>query len=365
MRVVADHVRSALMLIGDGVTPGNEGRGYVLRRLLRRAVRSMRLLGVEDPVFPELLPVSRDAMSPSYPEVASDFSRISQIAYAEEEAFRRTLSAGTTILDTAVAKVQAASGTASCPGEQAFALHDTYGFPIDLTLEMAAEQGVAVDEAGFRRLMAEQRTRAKADAKAKKTGTATPRPTAGIADELGRPVEFTGYHEVASEGRVAGLLVDGVQVSSAAAGDEVELVLDRTPFYAEGGGQLADAGRIELANGAVIEVDDVQTPITGSVVHRARVSSGEVRRGRAGAGRSSTSTGARRSAARTPRPTWCTRRSARRWARPRPRPGPRTRPAGSGSTSRPRRRCRRRCWPTSRPRSTRCSPRTSRSTPRS
>jgi alanyl-tRNA synthetase len=275
LRVVADHVRSALMLIADGVTPSNEARGYVVRRLIRRAVRSMRLLGVQDPVLPELLPISRDRMAASYPEVASDFSRISQVAYAEEEAFRRTLSAGTTILDVAVQTAKR-SGTPSLSGDQAFQLHDTYGFPIDLTLEMAAEQGVGVDEEGFRRLMAEQRDRAKADARAKKTGAGGVGAYRGIADQLGRPVTFTGYQEVASEGRVAGLLVDGAEVAPAAAGDQVELVLDRTPFYAEGGGQLADGGRVELADGTVLEVDDVQQPFAGLIVHRARVLSGQV-----------------------------------------------------------------------------------------
>jgi len=130
MRVVADHVRSGLMLIGDGVTPNNEGRGYVLRRLLRRSVRAMQLLGVEDPSLPELLPVSRAAMEGSYPELGHDFERIARIAYAEEEAFRRTLTSGTTIFDTAVRQVKSSQGT-ELSGEQAFALHDTYGFPID------------------------------------------------------------------------------------------------------------------------------------------------------------------------------------------------------------------------------------------
>jgi alanyl-tRNA synthetase len=275
LRVVADHVRSALMLIGDGVTPGNEARGYVVRRLIRRAVRSMRLLGVDEPVLPELLPISRDRMAASYPELATDFSRISQVAYAEEEAFRRTLTAGTTILDTAVHSTKQ-SGAQALSGAQAFQLHDTYGFPIDLTLEMAAEQGVGVDEEGFRRLMTEQRERAKADARSKKGGAAGTSAYRGIADELGAAVDFTGYDEVASEGRVAGLLVDGEPVMSATEGDAVELVLDRTPFYAEGGGQLADAGRIELPDGTVVEVDDVQQPFAGLIVHRAQVVRGQV-----------------------------------------------------------------------------------------
>jgi alanyl-tRNA synthetase len=275
LRIVADHIRSSLMLIGDGVTPGNEGRGYVLRRMLRRAVRSMRLLGFDQPCLPHLLPVSMDRMKVSYPELETGFSRISQIAYAEEETFRRTLASGTTLLDTAVAKAKS-SGQNTLAGDQAFALHDTYGFPIDLTLEMAAEQGLQVDQDGFRRLMNEQRDRAKADARSKKSAHGDTSVYRFALDSLGRAVEFTGYQETVSEAQIAGVLVDGVSVPSAHAGDEIELVLDRTPFYAEGGGQLADAGRIVLANGAVIEVRDVQSPIKGLVVHQATVVSGEV-----------------------------------------------------------------------------------------
>src|SRR3954465_14553513 len=204
-RVIADHVRSAVMLISDGVTPGNEGRGYVLRRLLRRAVRSMRLLGVEDRVLPELLPVSRDKMSLSYPEVATDWERIATIAYAEEDAFRQTLRTGTTIFDLAAQEVKA-HGQTQLSGSKAFALHDTYGFPIDLTLEMAAEQGLAVDEEGFRRLMNEQRERAKADAKAKKGRHSDASASREGSDALGRPVEFPGSSEVVSEGTVRGII---------------------------------------------------------------------------------------------------------------------------------------------------------------
>ncbi len=278
LRVVADHIRSSLMLIGDGVTPGNEGRGYVLRRMLRRAVRSMRLLGFDQPCLPHLLPVSMNRMKGSYPELESDFSRISQIAYAEEEAFRRTLAAGTAILDTAVAKAKSA-GRSTLEGDEAFALHDTYGFPIDLTLEMAQEQGVQVDEGEFRRLMNEQRDRAKADARSKKSAHGDTLAYRLVADGLGRDVEFTGYDETVSEALVAGMLLDGASVGSARTGQEIELVLDRTPFYAQGGGQLADAGMITLGNGAVLEVRDVQSPIKGLVVHRATVVSGEVSAG--------------------------------------------------------------------------------------
>jgi alanyl-tRNA synthetase len=277
MRVIADHVRSGLMLITDGVTPSNETRGYVLRRLLRRAVRSLRLLGVNDPVLLELVRVSADRMQLSYPEIQSGFGRTSQIVEQEEESFRRTLASGTTILDTAVKRAKT-SGVTKLSGADAFALHDTYGFPIDLTLEMAAEQGLAVDAGEFRRLMTEQRQRAKQDARAKKTGHADVGGYRAIADALATPVVFTGYDEVVSEGRVAGLLVDGQLVEVATEGQQVEVVLDRTPFYAEGGGQLADAGRIEV-DGALVVVDDVQSPVTGVITHRARVLSGELRRG--------------------------------------------------------------------------------------
>ncbi len=274
-RVVADHVRSSMMLIGDGVTPGNEGRGYVLRRLLRRAVRSMRLLGYEDRALPELLPVSRDKMGETYADLFRDWERISQVAYAEEDAFRQTLRAGTTIFDQAAAEVRRAGDTV-LSGERAFALHDTYGFPIDLTLEMAQEQGLIVDEVGFRELMGQQRDRAKADARAKKGRHVDATAYRQVADSIGRPVEFTGYREVVSEGSVRGLVAAGGVVDSAREGDEVELVLDRTPFYAEGGGQLADQGVIELDNGARVEVRDVQSPVNGLVVHTVKVLSGEV-----------------------------------------------------------------------------------------
>ncbi|MFI2706690.1 alanine--tRNA ligase, partial [Nocardioides sp. CER28] len=274
-RVVADHVRSSLMLINDGVTPGNEGRGYVLRRLMRRAIRSMRLLGCEDRVLPELMPVSRDKMGETYTELHRNWERISTVAFAEEDAFRQTLKSGSQIFDMAAGEVKRAGGTV-LDGAKAFQLHDTYGFPIDLTLEMAAEQGLAVDEDGFRRLMSEQRQRAKDDARAKKSAHRDAAAYREIADSIGRKVDFTGYDTTTDEGTVRGLIgVDGV-VTSASEGDEIELVLDRTPFYAEGGGQLADTGLIELGNGARLEVLDVQSPITGLISHRVRVVSGEV-----------------------------------------------------------------------------------------
>ncbi|WP_436699874.1 alanine--tRNA ligase [Nocardioides sp. BYT-33-1] len=272
-RVVADHVRSSLMLIGDGVTPGNEGRGYVLRRLLRRAVRNMRLLGFQDPALPELLPVSRDRMGESYPELVSGWDRIAQVAYAEEDAFRKTLQAGTQIFDLAAGEVKR-SGAATIPGEKAFALHDTYGFPIDLTLEMAAEAGLDVDETGFRQLMAEQRERAKADARAKKGQHADTSVYRDILDANG-PTEWLAYETLETESRPLALLREGAAVPVLTGGEIGELVLDRTPFYAESGGQVADAGVIEFEGGA-LEVLDVQRPVRGLVVHQVRVVDGEL-----------------------------------------------------------------------------------------
>ncbi|MCC9145542.1 MULTISPECIES: alanine--tRNA ligase [unclassified Arthrobacter] len=274
MRVVADHIRSALMLISDGVSPSNEGRGYVLRRLIRRAVRAMRLLGVETAVLPELLPVSRDAMKGTYPDVETDFARISRIAYAEEKAFLRTIASGTERLEEAV-KVSKAAG-APLSGEEAFALHDTYGFPIDLTLEMAEEAGLKVDEAGFRSLMSEQRKRAQADARGKKHGHAD----MSVFNELlaaGSTV-FTGYDELKTESKVRGIISGNSRVEYAGQGSEISLVLDETPFYAEAGGQAADTGLI-TGDGFVIEVQDVQRPVKGLSVHKAIVREGEIAAG--------------------------------------------------------------------------------------
>ncbi|GAA3360979.1 alanine--tRNA ligase [Saccharopolyspora gregorii] len=272
-RVIADHARSGVMLVGDGVTPGNEARGYVLRRLLRRIVRSTRLLGVQEPVLGEFTQVVRDAMAPSYPELTTEFERIDSVIRNEEEAFLTTLTAGSKIFDVAVADTKKAGG-AQLAGAKAFQLHDTYGFPIDLTLEMAAEQGLAVDEAGFRELMGEQRRRAKEDAKARKTGHGDLSTYRTLLDQHGT-TEFIGYTDLESRSRVLGLLVDGVPAKSAAAGTEVELVLDRTPFYAEGGGQIADTGTL-VGPGVEVRVHDVQRSVPGLFVHRATVVSGEL-----------------------------------------------------------------------------------------
>lgn len=275
MRVVADHIRSSLMLIADGVTPSNEGRGYILRRLMRRAIRAMRLLGVSEPCLPVLFPASRDAMAGAFPYVADDFERISRIAYAEEKAFLHTIETGTERLEEAVASAKK-NGSNSVSGAEAFTLHDTYGFPIDLTLEMAAEAGVKVDEKAFRELMAQQRERAQADAKAKKGAFADLSELRRLLDERGSI--FTGYTELRTETQLRAILVDGVSVPVAKAGDKVEVVLDETPFYAEAGGQAADTGTI-TGDGFVIDVQDVQQPVKGLSVHRAVIREGEAHPG--------------------------------------------------------------------------------------
>ena len=280
LRIIADHARTSAMLIGDGVTPGNEGRGYVLRRMMRRTIRNMRLLGSMDPIMSELTVAAIGAMGAQYPELINDSKRILSVSVSEEESFLQTLKSGTQIFDVASATLKK-SKSAVLPGEDAFKLHDTYGFPFDLTLEMAREEGLEVDEDGFRRLMKEQKDRAKADSKAKKSGHTDLSVYRQVADKNGKS-EFIGYSHLTSEAKITAVLVDGNLVGSAGADEDVEIVLDRTPFYAEGGGQLADGGRITLANGAVVEIDDVQTPVPGVFVHRGRVLSGSLESGSKG-----------------------------------------------------------------------------------
>ena len=271
MRVIADHIRSSMMLIGDGVRPGNDGRGYVLRRLLRRAVRSVRLLGVDDVVVPTLITASKDAMKESYPELEAGFDQILQVASAEEEAFRRTLSAGTQIFDLAVTRAK----TGVLSGSDAFTLHDTYGFPIDLTLEMAEEKGITVDEKGFRALMQEQRDRARADARAKKTGHVDAHVYHEILTDKGE-TNFLGYTESIAEATVVALLQNGQPVPAVTEPGEVDVILNQTPFWAEQGGQLADQGSISIEGGGFVDVFDVQAPVKGLSLHRGNLTEGTI-----------------------------------------------------------------------------------------
>ncbi len=270
-RVIADHSRTAMMIILDGVTPSNEGRGYILRRLLRRIIRSARLLGAQSHTIEQFINTIMDTMTPSFPEIADNRERILRVAVAEEKTFLKTLESGTHRFDEAAAHVKE-SGAAVLSGEQAFELHDTYGFPIDLTLEMAAEAGLDVDMDAFHAAMEEQRNRAKADSKAKKTGN--------IDESLYRewvdahPTEFVGFEELEHESKVLGLVRGGEKVGEVAQGDEVEVILDVTPMYAEGGGQLADRGRIVIGD-TILTVHDVQKVGNKKLwVHKATVENG-------------------------------------------------------------------------------------------
>jgi alanyl-tRNA synthetase len=282
LRVVADHTRTAAFLIGDGVIPGNEGRGYVLRRMMRRVIRNMRILGAENPVMKDLIEATIKAMGPQYPELNTDKKRILEIAVGEETSFAQTLKTGTLLFENSIEDLKKNKSKA-LSGEKVFELHDTYGFPYDLTLEMASEAGIAIDAEGFKRLMLEQKNRAKADAKERKQGLGDLQQYRALADLAGI-TNFTGYTETSSEVSLKGLLQDGNVAKSVAQGIDVEFVLDRSPFYAEGGGQLADSGKLVLSNGAEIEIDDVQQPVPGLYVHRGRVTKGEAVTGLKGVG---------------------------------------------------------------------------------
>lgn len=271
MRVIADHVRSALMLMSDGVTPSNEGRGYILRRLLRRSVRALRLLGVESASLGELFTASKNAMVEAYPELEENFPRVLKAAQAEEAGFLRTLSTGTEVLDQALE----ASGPV-LSGEVAFQLHDTYGFPIDLTVEIAEESGKSVDRDRFNELMQEQKQRAKQDAKSKKVGSAGLQVYSEFRAQ--GQTQFLGYEGLEAEGKVLGLLRDGESVAALSSGQLGELFLDKTSLYAESGGQAADAGTI-VGDGFELEVLDVQKPVKGLFSHKVRVTRGEVKVG--------------------------------------------------------------------------------------
>lgn len=269
MRVIADHIRSALMLMSDGVTPSNEGRGYVLRRLLRRSVRALRLLGIEEASFQNLFTASKNAMVDAYPELEESFERVLRAALAEEAGFRKTLDSGSQVLEEELGKTKS-----QLSGEVAFLLHDTYGFPIDLTVEIAEESGKSVDRVTFDELMQQQRDRAKQDAKSKRAST-----NLDVYREFRAKGEtvFLGYESLSAEAKVLGLIHDGSVVDTLQQGQIGEVILDRTSLYAESGGQIADAGQI-VAGKVVLEVLDVQKPVKGLFSHRVRVVSGEINR---------------------------------------------------------------------------------------
>ncbi|WP_327145638.1 alanine--tRNA ligase [Nocardia sp. NBC_01327] len=275
-RVIADHARTGAMLIADGVNPGNDGRGYVLRRLLRRIVRSARLLGADQPVMGEFMKVVSDLMAPSYPELATDFKRIETVAVGEESAFLRTLTTGSKLFDDAVSEVQAQGGK-TISGTEAFLLHDTFGFPIDLTLEMASEAGLSVDEEGFRSLMAEQRKLAKEDAQSRKHAHADLTIYKEFVDR--GATEFTGFDELSTEATVLAIIKDGVRVPVAEIGQDVEVILNRSPLYAESGGQIADRGSLTSSHAMKARINDVQKIAKKVWVHKTTLEAGQLAEG--------------------------------------------------------------------------------------
>ncbi|HWH32251.1 MAG TPA: alanine--tRNA ligase [Egibacteraceae bacterium] len=275
-RVLAEHSRSAAMLIADGVLPSNEGRGYILRRLLRRAVRHVRLLGEDKPVMPDMMHTVIEVMGDAWPELKEQSDLILKVAQSEEQSFSRTLSAGMSILEKEIGHANDLSGAQMLSGETAFKLHDTYGFPIELTLEIAQERGLLLDRDEFLRAMEEQRTRARGARRGKAEGTPVEVYREAAAAVGG--VEFLGYDKESAESKLAVLLTADGPTERAGEGDELEVVLPLTPFYAEGGGQLGDHGVIQTETGR-LEVLDTVAPISGLTVHRARVVAGEIAAG--------------------------------------------------------------------------------------
>ena len=271
-RVIADHLRAVSFLIADGVMPSNEGRGYVLRRILRRGVRHAHLLGSRDLLLHRLLPVLTSEMGQAFPELARAETMIADTVKGEESRFRETLERGLKLLDEEVAKL--ATG-ADLPGRVAFKLYDTFGFPLDLTQDALRAQGRGVDLSGFKAAMEEQRAQARA-AWSGSGDTADESVWFDILDRAGA-TEFVGYTGDRGQGRVDALIKDGHEVETAEAGDEVFLVANQTPFYAEAGGQVGDTGTIEDPDGSVrLTVLDTQKKVGALHAHRARVEAGAV-----------------------------------------------------------------------------------------
>jgi alanyl-tRNA synthetase len=271
LRIIADHARAVTFMIADGILPANEGRGYVLRRLLRRAVRHGRILGVTEPFLATLVAKVVETMGDAYPEIVDNAAFIGQIVAAEETRFGTTLRQGLIMLDEALADVRAAGGDV-LPGEAAFTLHDTYGFPLELTEEIVAEQEMTVDLSGFKAEMEAQRERGRAAVKDESWALAG----AAFADfaKAAGTTEFVGYTHDETDAAVLGIVFDGHSVATLEAGVPAEVVLDRTSFYGEQGGQVGDTGTLTLADGSVFEVSDTRIPVAGVVAHIGALTAG-------------------------------------------------------------------------------------------
>jgi alanyl-tRNA synthetase len=273
MKVIADHSRAAAFLIGDGILPSNEGRGYVLRRILRRAIRYGRQIGLARPFLDDTLRVVFEIMKPAYPELAEAAAFILNVARNEEERFRNTLDTGLKLLTESLAELKA-QGRREVPGALMFKLYDTYGFPADIVRDVVRDEGMALDMAGFDAAMAEQRARSRSVAAFARIGDAYKSLSAA-----GFKPEFVGYSLLACESRVV-LLVDGAaEVAEAGAGRTVEMVTEATPFYAESGGQVGDIGRVVGPAGESAQVTGVVKDPTGLLIHRLQVLSGAIRKG--------------------------------------------------------------------------------------
>lgn len=274
MKVIADHIRAVTFAVGDGALPSNEGRGYVIRRLLRRAVRYGKVLGIEKPFLHTLVPIVGQIMGSYYGEVVQKGEFIARVVKAEEERFSETLHEGEQILADVIVSLKR-EGKSVIPGGEAFRLYDTYGFPIDLTEEMAAEEGFTVDRQGFEEALNEQRERARAARKE----FASMHVQSTLFQELGElSSRFVGYSELTAKAQVLALLREGQPVEEAQEGETVDLILDRTPFYAEAGGQVADRGVITVGDKGQLQVLDVQKAPNGTHLHKVKVLAGVVQR---------------------------------------------------------------------------------------
>ncbi|WP_394137512.1 alanine--tRNA ligase [Cytobacillus oceanisediminis] len=270
-KVIADHIRTVAFAVGDGALPSNEGRGYVLRRLLRRAVRYAKQININEPFMYELVPVVGEIMQDYYPEVKEKTKFIQKVIKNEEERFHETLHEGLAILSSVIKK-EKEKGNDTIQGEDVFRLYDTYGFPVELTEEYAEEEGMQVDHEGFEKEMERQRERARSA----RQDVDSMQVQGGVLGELKTDSKFVGYDKLQTEAKVAAIVVDGQLIEEAQTGEEVQLILDVTPFYAESGGQIADQGTLE-AEGLRVAIKDVQKAPNGQNLHRAVVQEGTLK----------------------------------------------------------------------------------------
>ena len=275
LRIIADHTRSVSFMLTDGILPSNEERGYVLRLIMRRAIRHARLLGRDEPILDEMLSANVELMADAYPELKERRDLALEVAAREEERFDATLKQGSALLEDEIERLKG-EGAKELTGEIAFRLHDTWGFPVDITTEIAAEAGMAVDRAGFDVLMTEQRERARAARKGDEAGLEADAALV-LADSTGA-TEFVGYEHLTATAKVIGIVAAGGSLTIAHEGDEVELVIDRTPFYAEGGGQVGDRGWVRSTNGRA-DVLDTQRIVAGITGHRVKLTGGVIAMG--------------------------------------------------------------------------------------